>query len=60
MRANVKIAAVQASPVAFELDQSIAKVASFTAEAAKSGADLVVFPYVCHLRALIRFPANRP
>jgi predicted amidohydrolase len=44
MRQNVKVAAVQAAPVAFDLGQSIAKVASFTAEAAKEGADLVVFP----------------
>lgn len=40
----VKVAAVQAAPVAFDLPKSLAKVAYFTAEAAKSGADLVVFP----------------
>jgi predicted amidohydrolase len=34
MRQNVKVAAVQAAPVAFDLAQSIAK----------EGADLVVFP----------------
>lgn len=46
MRQTVKIAAVQTAPVAFDLAQSIDKVAHFTAQAAKSGADLVVFPYV--------------
>lgn len=40
----VKVAAVQAAPVAFDLPKSLAKVAHFTAEAAKAGADLVVFP----------------
>jgi nitrilase len=44
MRQIVKVAAVQAAPVAFDLEKSLAKVASFTAEAAKEGADLVVFP----------------
>jgi predicted amidohydrolase len=45
MRTNiVKVAAVQAAPVAFDLAESIEKVANFTAEAAQSGADLVVFP----------------
>lgn len=42
----VKVAAVQAAPVSFDLPKSLAKVAHFTAEAAKAGADLVVFPYV--------------
>jgi len=41
---SVKIAAVQAAPVSFDLPKSLAKVARFTAEAAKAGADLVVFP----------------
>jgi predicted amidohydrolase len=49
MRQTVKIAAVQTAPVAFDLAQSIAKVAHFTAEAAKSGADLIIFPYVSHI-----------
>lgn len=44
MRATVKVAAVQAAPVAFDLEKSIEKVSKFTAEAAKNGADLVVFP----------------
>jgi seryl-tRNA(Sec) selenium transferase len=45
MRTNiVKVAAVQAAPVAFDLAKSIEKVENFTAEAAQSGADLVVFP----------------
>jgi nitrilase len=42
----VKVAAVQAAPVSFDLEKSLEKVAKFTAEAAGSGADLVVFPYV--------------
>ncbi len=41
---TVKVAAVQAAPVSFDLPRSLAKVAHFTAEAAKAGADLVVFP----------------
>ncbi|OAL55532.1 putative nitrilase [Pyrenochaeta sp. DS3sAY3a] len=44
MRATVKVAAVQTAPVAFDLEKSIEKVSKFTAEAAKNGADLVVFP----------------
>jgi|TARA_R110002003_G_scaffold2874_1_gene24688 predicted amidohydrolase len=45
MRTNVvKVAAVQAAPVAFDLVKSIEKIAKFTAEAAQSGANLVVFP----------------
>jgi hypothetical protein len=42
----VKVAAVQAAPVAFDLVKSLEKVSTFTAEAARAGADLVVFPYV--------------
>lgn len=45
----VKVAAVQAAPVAFDLERSLERVAKFTAEAARSGADLVVFPYVAAL-----------
>ena len=41
---TVKVAAVQAAPVAFDLPKSLEKVAHFAAEAAKAGADLVVFP----------------
>ncbi|KAH7392852.1 putative nitrilase [Pyrenochaeta sp. MPI-SDFR-AT-0127] len=40
----VKVAAIQAAPVAFDLGKSIGKVAKFTTEAAAAGADLVVFP----------------
>jgi nitrilase len=46
MRTSVKVAIVQAAPVGFDLEKSIEKVSRFTAEAATSGADLVVFPYV--------------
>jgi nitrilase len=42
----VKVAAIQAAPVSFDLEKSIEKVSEFTAEAARSGADLIVFPYV--------------
>ncbi|KAF2791331.1 putative nitrilase [Melanomma pulvis-pyrius CBS 109.77] len=40
----VKVAAIQAAPVSFDLEKSLEKVATFTAEAAQFGADLVVFP----------------
>lgn len=40
----VKVAAVQAAPVSFDLQESLRKVERFTAEAAQAGADLVVFP----------------
>jgi predicted amidohydrolase len=42
---TVKVAAVQAAPVAFDLVGSIARMSKFTTEAAQSGADLVAFPY---------------
>lgn len=42
---SVKIAAVQAAPVAFDLNQSLEKLEKLTAKAALAGADLVVFPY---------------
>lgn len=41
---TVKVAAVQAAPIAFDLPKSLMKVAQFATEAAKAGADLVVFP----------------
>ena len=41
----VKVAAVQAAPVCFDLDKSLDKLDKLTAEAAHAGADLVVFPY---------------
>ncbi|CAJ2510179.1 Uu.00g060790.m01.CDS01 [Anthostomella pinea] len=40
----VKVAAVQAAPVSFDLDKSLEKLTTLTAEAANGGADLVVFP----------------
>ncbi|KAI1619143.1 putative nitrilase [Exophiala viscosa] len=39
-----KVAAVQAAPVAFDLDASICKLEGLTKRASKEGADLVVFP----------------
>ena len=44
MREVVKVAAVQAAPIAFDLAKSIAKVEAFTAQAASNGAALIVFP----------------
>lgn len=44
MKEVVKVAAVQAAPVAFDLAKSISKVEAFTEQAASNGADLVVFP----------------
>jgi hypothetical protein len=42
---TIKVAAVQAAPVSFDLEKSIEKVAKLTKEAAaEAGADLVVFP----------------
>ncbi len=40
----VKVAAVQAAPVSFDLHGSLKKVEKFTTQAAHAGADLVVFP----------------
>ncbi|KAH8891106.1 carbon-nitrogen hydrolase [Thozetella sp. PMI_491] len=40
----VKVAAVQAAPVAFDLARSLYKLRMLTAEAADAGVDLVVFP----------------
>jgi predicted amidohydrolase len=42
---TVKVAAVQAAPVAFDLGRSIERISKFTVEAAQCGADLVAFPY---------------
>ncbi|KAJ9498188.1 Nitrilase [Exophiala xenobiotica] len=39
-----KVAAVQAAPVAFDLEASIRKLERFTRTASEAGADLVVFP----------------
>jgi predicted amidohydrolase len=44
MSSVVKVAAIQAAPVAFDLAQSIEKVQRFASEAATAGADLVVLP----------------
>ncbi len=41
---TVKVAAVQAVPVALNLAENLKKVNDFTAEAAREGVDLVVFP----------------
>ncbi|TDZ37763.1 Bifunctional nitrilase/nitrile hydratase NIT4 [Colletotrichum trifolii] len=43
-RPIIKVAAVQAAPVSFDLDKSLQKLSKLTAEAAELGADLVVFP----------------
>ncbi|KAK5627818.1 hypothetical protein RRF57_003533 [Xylaria bambusicola] len=40
----VKIAAVQAAPVSFDLQKSLEKLTNLAAEAATGGADLIVFP----------------
>lgn len=47
----VKVAAVQAAPVSFDLEKSLTKLSELTEEASQAGADLVVFPSVV-LRAV--------
>ena len=42
--ARFKVAVVQAAPVAFDRERTLAKVHSLAAEAARDGARLVVFP----------------
>jgi predicted amidohydrolase len=49
-QSTVKVAAVQAAPVAFDLAESLKKVERLTKKAAQEAADLVVFPYVSLLR----------
>jgi nitrilase len=44
MRSAVKVACVQAEPVVLDRDATLDKLASLTAEAARQGAQLVVFP----------------
>jgi nitrilase len=44
MSTRIKVAAVQAAPVSFDLEKSLEKVSNLTGEAARAGADLVVFP----------------
>src|SRR5438309_11248678 len=41
---KVPVAIVQAAPVMFDTERSLQKLAAFTADAAKMGAQLVVFP----------------
>ncbi|OHF01007.1 carbon-nitrogen hydrolase [Colletotrichum orchidophilum] len=43
-RSIVKVAAVQAAPVSFDLEKSLQKLSKLTEKAAQAGADLVVFP----------------
>ncbi len=44
MTDSVKVAAIQAAPVSFDLKESLSKVAKYTSQAAGAGAELVVFP----------------
>ncbi|GKT71169.1 carbon-nitrogen hydrolase [Colletotrichum tofieldiae] len=48
-RPIVKVAAVQAAPVSFDLEKSLQKLSKLTEEAAAAGADLVVFPITGNL-----------
>lgn len=41
---TLKVAAVQAAPVSFDLESSLAKLQKLASEAALAGAELVVFP----------------
>lgn len=50
--ATVKVAAVQAAPVSFDLEKSLEKLVRLTETAAAAGANLVAFPYVCRFMAL--------
>lgn len=43
-RSTVKVAVVQAAPIAFNREATLEKVKTLTAEAASQGAELVVFP----------------
>ena len=55
MSAVVRAAVVQAAPVAFDLDATLAKVERLTAESGAGGADLVLFPEAfvsCYPRGL--------
>jgi nitrilase len=40
----IKVAAIQAAPVSFDLEKSLTKLSELTAKASASGADLIVFP----------------
>jgi nitrilase len=44
VRASVKVACVQAEPVVLDREATLDKLAALTAEAAREGAELVVFP----------------
>ena len=44
MQSPVKVACVQAEPVILDRAATLAKLADLTAEAARAGAQLVVFP----------------
>jgi nitrilase len=44
MHSRTRVAVVQAAPVAFDLDATLERVQSLTAEAAEHGAQLVLFP----------------
>jgi predicted amidohydrolase len=44
VRGKIKVAAVQAAPVAYNLSASFAHVERLAIEAAKAGAKLIVFP----------------
>src|ERR1017187_10078855 len=44
METKLRVAVVQAAPVMFDTQRSLQKLADFTADAAKVGAGLVVFP----------------
>jgi nitrilase len=55
MTESVRVAVVQAAPVAFEVTATLAKVSALADEAANDGADLVVFPEAfvsCYPRGL--------
>lgn len=41
---HVKVAAVQAAPVSFDLQKSLEKLEKLAEEAASNGAQIVVFP----------------
>ena len=43
---TLQVAAVQASPVSFDLQLSLNKLQKLAAEAASAGAELIVFPWV--------------
>ncbi|KAK1478507.1 carbon-nitrogen hydrolase [Colletotrichum cuscutae] len=58
-RPIVKVAAVQAAPVSFDLEKSLQKLSKLTEEAAQAGADLVVFPYAFDATIGAREPRGR-